>query len=142
MNMSEAVDYLERKSPDESSMLGEAIGIVLAAVPCLIKQIDEQAATINAMLQAAANIKAKLHALRDLVWDKDIPSPTCPEYREHHEDIQCILRRIDAILQATACPRCGAAATIELGDGRTLIAAHCDACGLYFGVTTEGGENS
>jgi len=29
------------------------------------------------------------------VWEKDITSPTTPEYREHHEDIQAILKFIN-----------------------------------------------
>lgn len=33
--------------------------------------------------------------LRELVWGMDIPSPTCPEYVEHHKDIQNILKFID-----------------------------------------------
>ena len=24
--------------------------------------------------------------IRGVVWDRDIPSPTCPEYIEHHND--------------------------------------------------------
>ena len=33
--------------------------------------------------------------LRQLVWEKDIPHPTTPEYKEHHRDIQEILKFID-----------------------------------------------
>lgn len=36
--------------------------------------------------------------LRELVWGEDIPSPTIPEYVEHHESIQKILNYIDANL--------------------------------------------
>mgnify|MGYP001018318548 CR=1 FL=1 len=43
--------------------------------------------------------KEKLVALRELVWDMDIPSPTCPEYVEHHRDIQKILSEIDNIIE-------------------------------------------
>lgn len=37
----------------------------------------------------------KLYDLRELVWGLDIPSPRCPEYVEHHDDIQKILQFID-----------------------------------------------
>jgi len=37
----------------------------------------------------------KILALRELVWMEDIPSPTVPEYVEHHESIQKILKYID-----------------------------------------------
>ena len=36
-----------------------------------------------------------IEELRHLVWNEDIPSPTCPEYIEHHESIQKILSFID-----------------------------------------------
>lgn len=36
--------------------------------------------------------------LRDVVWLEDIPSPTVPEYVEHHESIQKILNYIDCNL--------------------------------------------
>lgn len=39
--------------------------------------------------------RAKIEELRYLVWGKDIPHPTTPEYEEHHRDIQEILRYID-----------------------------------------------
>ena len=37
-----------------------------------------------------------LYALRDIykrLWDIDIPSPTVPEYVEHHEQIQELMQR-------------------------------------------------
>ncbi len=39
--------------------------------------------------------QAKIRELRDLVWMEDIPSPRCPEYKEHHDSIQKILAFID-----------------------------------------------
>jgi hypothetical protein len=42
--------------------------------------------------------KNDLQMLRELVWYKDIASPTCPEYIEHHRDIQDILKFIDTKL--------------------------------------------
>lgn len=41
----------------------------------------------------------KIFNLRDLVYDMDIPSPTIPEYIEHHRDITKILEEIDLILK-------------------------------------------
>jgi hypothetical protein len=37
-------------------------------------------------------MRKKLLELRELVWGEDIPSPVCPEYIEHHESIQKILK--------------------------------------------------
>lgn len=40
-------------------------------------------------------MRGKIEQLRELVWMKDIPHPSVPEYVEHHESIQEILRFID-----------------------------------------------
>lgn len=42
--------------------------------------------------------KDDLLKLRELVWFEDIASPTVPEYREHHESIQKILKAIDKLI--------------------------------------------
>jgi hypothetical protein len=39
-----------------------------------------------------------LQELRDLVDMEDIPHPTVPEYKEHHESIQKILVAIDGMI--------------------------------------------
>lgn len=39
--------------------------------------------------------REKMLKLRETVWFEDIESPTIPEYREHHESIQRILKYID-----------------------------------------------
>jgi hypothetical protein len=44
-------------------------------------------------------IKVKLEQLREIVWGEDIPSSTIPEYKEHHESIQKILKAIDLMLE-------------------------------------------
>lgn len=36
-----------------------------------------------------------LYELKDAVWDIDIPSPTVPEYVEHHEQMQELMHLID-----------------------------------------------
>ena len=36
--------------------------------------------------------------IRRLIWDVDIPSPTVPEYVEHHEQMQMLMRKCDAWL--------------------------------------------
>ena len=41
------------------------------------------------------SLKDKIETLRELVWGKDIPSPTVPEYVEHHKCIQKILKFLD-----------------------------------------------
>lgn len=42
--------------------------------------------------------RIKIEELRELVYGFDIPSPTTPEYREHHKAIQEILKFIDTEL--------------------------------------------
>ena len=37
-----------------------------------------------------------LFDIQEAVWEIDIPSPTVPEYREHHEQCQQLLALIDA----------------------------------------------
>ena len=45
----------------------------------------------------AVSIK-DMDILRRVVWGYDIPSPTVPEYVEHHKQIQEILKLIDTII--------------------------------------------
>ena len=40
-------------------------------------------------------ILEKVKELRHLIWEKDIPSPTCSEYQEWHEACQSFLSFID-----------------------------------------------
>lgn len=40
-----------------------------------------------------------LKAVRYKVWGYDIPSPCCPEYREHHKACQDILKYIDSYIE-------------------------------------------
>jgi len=58
----------------------------------------EPAKTIEELQHKLDDLNAHIAALRDLVWEEDIPSPTIPEYVEHHESIQKILKYIDAKL--------------------------------------------
>jgi hypothetical protein len=48
--------------------------------------------------------RSKIQDLRDLVWSEDISSPTVPEYVEHHEAIQKILKFIDSELLSEQLP--------------------------------------
>lgn len=41
------------------------------------------------------SMKDKIETLLSIVWGEDIPSPTVPEYVEHHKSIQKILNFID-----------------------------------------------
>lgn len=48
------------------------------------------------------DIIQELKDLRYGVWLHDIPSPgDCPEYQEHHRDIQEILAYIDRLIERT-----------------------------------------
>ena len=50
-------------------------------------------------LAKLGNIRFKLEQLRDIVQGEEITSPTIPEYMEHHESIQKILKNIELILR-------------------------------------------
>lgn len=45
------------------------------------------------------NVLEFLEDLRDEVDMEDIPHPTIPEYKEHHESIQRILKSIDLLIE-------------------------------------------
>jgi len=47
-------------------------------------------------------MREKLEVLRDFIWMRDIPHPTIPEYREWHENIQAILKKVDALIEEVA----------------------------------------
>ena len=47
-------------------------------------------------------MREKLEVLRDFIWMRDIPHPTIPEYREWHENIQTILKKVDALIEEVA----------------------------------------
>ena len=48
------------------------------------------------MITREAAIEA-LEQIRYALWEIDIPSPTVPEYIEHHRDVQNVMKRIDEI---------------------------------------------
>ena len=43
--------------------------------------------------------KEAIEEIRKMCWDFDIPSPCCPEYREHHEQMQEIMGLCDEWLK-------------------------------------------
>lgn len=58
--------------------------------------------------------KEAIKEIREMCWGFDIPSPCCPEYREHHEQMQALLKLCDKWLkkleeetEAKKCPICG-----------------------------------
>lgn len=36
-----------------------------------------------------------LRDIREVLWGIDIPHPTCPEYIEHHKQIQRVMKLVD-----------------------------------------------
>lgn len=58
--------------------------------------------------------KEAIKEIREMCWGFDIPSPCCPEYREHHEQMQALLKLCDKWLkkleeekEEKKCPICG-----------------------------------
>lgn len=43
--------------------------------------------------------KEAIKEIREMCWGYDIPSPCCPEYREHHEQMQKIIGLCDSWLK-------------------------------------------
>ena len=37
-----------------------------------------------------------IESIRSCIWDVDIPSPTVPEYVEHHEQMQMLMSKCDS----------------------------------------------
>lgn len=49
------------------------------------------------------NIQAVIDDLKEIqnaIWEVDIPSPTVPEYREHHEQMQMLMTLVGAKIEA------------------------------------------
>lgn len=47
--------------------------------------------------QQLINIQAvidDLNEINEAIWEIDIPHPTIPEYKEHHEQMQDLMRKI------------------------------------------------
>ena len=43
--------------------------------------------------------KEAIKEIREMCWGFDIPSPCCPEYREHHEQMQKLMGLCDEWLK-------------------------------------------
>lgn len=66
-----------------------------------------------------------LNEVRDLVWEVDIPSPTVPEYIEHHEQMKSIMRNIDVITKRIAgVPSAQQWTYVEEALPKTMINEH------------------
>lgn len=48
------------------------------------------------LIERGAALKA-LAQIREALWGIDIPSPTVPEYIEHHRDVQEMMKRVDEL---------------------------------------------
>ena len=45
--------------------------------------------------ETKAEILQDLNEIYDKIWEVDIPSPTVPEYIEHHSEMKMLLRIVD-----------------------------------------------
>ena len=71
----------------------------------------------------------RLVELRELVRMEDIPSPTVPEYIEHHESIQKILKLIDERLAKPTIENVHYRITTDmLNDSAEAHYIYCAAC--------------
>ena len=75
-------ENMQEEAEDARDQIGaEALAIV-------IEKAKEHRAMQNLALEAIKDI-------REMCWGYDIPSPCCPEYREHHEQMQKIIGLCD-----------------------------------------------
>ena len=51
---------------------------------------------MGGLIERGAALKA-LAQIREALWGIDIPSPTVPEYIEHHMDVQEMMKRVDEL---------------------------------------------
>lgn len=65
---------------------------------CSVKKGEEDNMADNGYIDVDV-VTEKLGDLRNIVWLEDIASPCCPEYVEHHNSIQKILKKIDEIME-------------------------------------------
>ena len=50
--------------------------------------------------EEAWTLRESLVSVREMIWNKDVPHPTTPEYREWHENCQKFMKFIDSALAA------------------------------------------
>jgi SMC interacting uncharacterized protein involved in chromosome segregation len=72
------------------SDLREVISKLQEFVP-EFEKLEDELGTTNDRIE---ELQAKIQELQEIVEDEDIPSPTIPEYVEHHASIQKILNFI------------------------------------------------
>ena len=73
----------------------------------------------------ADKVNAALDRIREEAWLHDIPSPTVPEYIEHHDAIQMIMLVIDKERKLLS----DAASIAVIPDGWEELLVICDNCG-------------
>ncbi len=66
----------------------------------------------------------KLYELRELIDDEDIPSPTIPEYKEHHASIQKILAALDDIIASWTSSDAAAPQLLD-HSSKSMFAHNC-----------------
>ena len=62
------------------------------ALDMAIKALEQQPCEDTISRQAAIDA---LDEIRHALWEIDIPSPTVPEYVEHHEQVQSVWKLLD-----------------------------------------------
>ena len=79
---------------DECSLCYEQgnMGEQKEALDMAIKALEQQPCEDTISRQAAIDA---LDEIRHALWEIDIPSPTVPEYIEHHEQVQSVWKLLD-----------------------------------------------
>lgn len=78
-----------------------------------------------------------LDEIRHALWEIDIPSPTVPEYIEHHEQIQSVWKLLDKkqkelYVLPSAQPQRQKGEWIEDDDGWDEVIWRCSECDAVF----------
>lgn len=42
-------------------------------------------------LSEISNLKERINKAYDIAWNNDVPSPTCPEYKEMHKALKAVM---------------------------------------------------
>ena len=92
---------------DQNYKSGYDAGVVAGRMAAILDTCNHDQACRNARELGASEAKKELterftqvlQSIRDYVWDRDIPSPTVPEYVEHHRDCLEIMKYIESCME-------------------------------------------
>ena len=67
--------------------------------------------------------------IKEEIWDVDIPSPTVPEYIEHHEQMQELMKLCDSLIMSIKSLPDNRLMGYWIIDDDSKVKGHCSLCG-------------